>query len=78
MHDVGDWSLPYEAGMVMAIEPIIDIPEQQLHIRIEDTILVTPTGAEILSTGLPKGSQRAAGADYDSIELTRLTALARA
>lgn len=54
VHDVGDWSLPFEAGMVMAIEPIIDIPEQQLHIRIEDTILVTPKGAEILSTGLPK------------------------
>ena len=54
VHDVGDWSLPFEAGMVMAIEPILDIPEQQLHIRIEDTILVTPNGAEILSTGLPK------------------------
>ena len=54
VHDVGDWSLPFEAGMVMAIEPIIDIPEQQLHIRIEDTILVTPNGAEILSTGVPK------------------------
>ena len=54
MHDVGDWSLPFETGMVMAIEPILDIPEQQLHIRIEDTILVTPNGAEILSTGLPK------------------------
>ena len=54
VHDVGDWSLPFEAGMVMAIEPIIDIPEQQLHIRIEDTILVTREGAEILSAGLPK------------------------
>jgi Xaa-Pro aminopeptidase len=54
VHDVGDWSLPFEEGMVMAIEPIIDIPDQQLHIRVEDTILVTPTGAEILSTGLPK------------------------
>ena len=54
VHDVGDWSLPFEAGMVLAIEPIIDIPEQQLHIRIEDTILVTPAGAEVISTGLPK------------------------
>ena len=54
VHDVGDWSIPFEAGMVMAIEPIIDIPEQQLHIRVEDTILVTPNGTEILSTGLPK------------------------
>lgn len=54
VHDVGDWSLPFEAGMVMAIEPILDRPEDQLHVRVEDTILVTPTGAEILSTGLPK------------------------
>jgi len=54
VHDVGDWSLPFEAGMTMAIEPIIDIPDQQLHIRVEDTILVTPAGAEILSSGVPK------------------------
>ena len=54
VHDVGDWSLPFEAGMVMAIEPIVDIPDQQMHVRVEDTILVTPTGAEVLSTGLPK------------------------
>ena len=26
VHDVGDWNLPFEAGMVMAIEPIIDMP----------------------------------------------------
>ena len=54
VHDVGDWSAPFEAGMTMAIEPILDIPKQQLHIRVEDTILVTPNGTEILSTGLPK------------------------
>jgi Xaa-Pro aminopeptidase len=55
VHDVGDWNLPFEAGMVMAIEPIIDQPG--LHIRIEDSVLVTPTGAEILSTGLPKEAE---------------------
>ena len=54
VHDVGDWDLPFEAGMVMAIEPIIDIPGQQLHIRVEDTILVTATGAEVLTTPVPK------------------------
>lgn len=54
VHDVGDWNQPFEAGMVMAIEPIVDIPEQQLHIRVEDTIVVTPTGAEILSSSVPK------------------------
>jgi Xaa-Pro aminopeptidase len=54
VHDVGDWNAPFEAGMVLAIEPIIDLPDQHLHIRVEDTILVTPTGAEVLSAGLPK------------------------
>ncbi|OFW50004.1 MAG: hypothetical protein A3G77_08790 [Acidobacteria bacterium RIFCSPLOWO2_12_FULL_68_19] len=54
VHDVGDWSLPFEAGMAMAIEPILDIPDEQLHIRIEDTIVVTPTGAEVLTAEAPK------------------------
>ena len=30
------------------------MPEQQLHIRIEDTVLVTATGVEILSAAVPK------------------------
>jgi Xaa-Pro aminopeptidase len=55
VHDVGDWNLPFEAGMVMAIEPIIDVPG--LHIRIEDSVLVTPTGAEILSSAVPKEAE---------------------
>ena len=54
VHDVGDWDLPFETGMVMAIEPILDLPERQMHIRIEDTILVTPSGAEVLSAAVPK------------------------
>jgi Xaa-Pro aminopeptidase len=55
VHDVGDWNLPFEAGMVMAIEPIIDLPG--LHIRIEDSVLVTPTGAEVLSSAVPKEAE---------------------
>jgi Xaa-Pro aminopeptidase len=54
VHDVGDWTLPFQAGMVMAIEPIIDLPDQKLHIRVEDTILVTDNGAEILTGAVPK------------------------
>jgi Xaa-Pro aminopeptidase len=54
VHDVGDWDLPFEAGMVMAIEPIVDLPDEKLHIRVEDTILVTPTGAEVLTSAVPK------------------------
>jgi len=54
VHDVGDWDLPFEEGMVLAIEPILDLPDRQIHVRIEDTILVTATGAEVLTTGLAK------------------------
>lgn len=54
VHDVGDYSLPLQVGMVIAIEPIIEIPEENLHIRIEDTVLITPDGNEVLSAAVPK------------------------
>jgi Xaa-Pro aminopeptidase len=55
VHDVGDWNLPFETGMVMAIEPIIDLPG--LHVRIEDSVLVTPTGVEVLTSAVPKEAE---------------------
>ena len=54
VHDVGDWNLPFEEGMVLAIEPIVDMPDEKMHVRIEDTILVTASGAEVLSAAVPK------------------------
>ena len=54
VHDVGDYSAPLQAGMVIAVEPIIDIPEENLHIRIEDTVLITEDGPVILSAHVPK------------------------
>ena len=40
--------------MVFTIEPGIYIPADSLGIRIEDDILVTETGGEILSAGAPR------------------------
>ena len=55
VHDVGDYSLPLQPGMVIAVEPIIEIPEEDLHIRIEDTVLIRESGPpEVLSAGVPK------------------------
>ena len=41
-------TLPLEAGMVIAIGPGIYF-EGRRGIRLEDTVLVTPTGAQVLS-----------------------------
>jgi Xaa-Pro aminopeptidase len=54
VHDVGDAALPLEPGMVIAVEPIIEIKEKQLHVRIEDTILVTEGEPVVLTAASPK------------------------
>ena len=50
VHDVGDTSRPFEPNMVITVEPGIYIPEEQIGIRIEDDVLVTPAGYRLLST----------------------------
>ncbi len=45
---------PIKAGQVVTVEPIVEFPEKHIHIRIEDTVLVTDHGPEILSSGVPK------------------------
>ena len=54
VHDVGDYrSRPLEAGVVMAIDPMIWIPEELQYVRCEDTVLVTSDGCEVLTSGAP-------------------------
>jgi Xaa-Pro aminopeptidase len=45
---------PLEAGMVITVEPGLYLPEENIGIRIEDTLLVTSDGAQVLSAALPK------------------------
>jgi len=49
VHDVGSTSRPLEPNMVITVEPGIYLPDEQLGIRIEDDVLVTPTGYRLLS-----------------------------
>ena len=54
VHDPADYSQPLEPGMAVTIEPGIYIPEEKIGVRIEDDILITANGAEILTRGLPR------------------------
>ena len=67
VHDVGDYKLgnkwrELEAGMVLTVEPGLYIPVGSkgiakkwwgIGIRIEDDVLVTRDGYEVLSKGVP-------------------------
>ena len=54
VHDPSGPSRPLEAGMVITVEPGIYIPEENIGVRIEDDVLITPTGYKMLTARLPR------------------------
>ena len=59
-HDVGEYGGPLQPGMVFTVEPALRVPEEHIYIRLEDLVVVTETGAEVVSDWLPM--------DMDGIE----------
>jgi Xaa-Pro aminopeptidase len=54
VHDPGDRTTVLAPNMVITVEPGLYIPEEGIGIRIEDMVLVTETGAKLLSANLPR------------------------
>jgi Xaa-Pro aminopeptidase len=53
-HDVMRPTGPVKLGQVVTVEPFIDLPDKQMHYRVEDTILITDGAPENLSAAIPK------------------------
>ncbi len=53
VHDVGPYDKPFVEGVVFNVEPILEDKDKKIHIRLEDTIVITATGAENLTPGSP-------------------------
>lgn len=53
-HDFGGGSGVMRPGLVFTIEPEFRIPEEQIFIRLEDMIVITESGATILSEFVPR------------------------
>ncbi|HEY0674265.1 MAG TPA: aminopeptidase P N-terminal domain-containing protein [Longimicrobiales bacterium] len=63
VHDVGPYALAnggltFQPGMVLTVEPGIYLPDKGIGIRIEDDVLVTRDGHEILTAALPSDARQ--------------------
>lgn len=52
-HDAGIYDQPLEPNMVLTVEPGMYVRDSNLGIRIEDDVLITETGNEVMSRAIP-------------------------
>ena len=53
VHDVGSYRDGLKAGHVFSVDPQLRVPEENLYLRYEDTVVVTETGVENFTDFLP-------------------------
>lgn len=54
VHDVGTYrGEPLQEGLVFALDPQLWVPDEELYIRVEDTVAITSTGVEVHTAGVP-------------------------
>jgi Xaa-Pro aminopeptidase len=55
VHDVGEYRHdPLRPGLVFALDPQMWVPNESLYIRVEDTVVVTQSGIEVLTSDAPR------------------------
>lgn len=54
VHDAGLYEKPLPVNAVFTVEPGIYLPEQGFGVRIEDEVIVTPTGYRLLTKDFPR------------------------
>lgn len=52
-HDAGDYHQKFQPNMVITVEPGLYLNDEGIGIRIEDDVLITEDGVEVLSASIP-------------------------
>jgi Xaa-Pro aminopeptidase len=54
VHDAGLYEKPLPVGAIFTVEPGVYLPERGFGVRIEDEVIITPTGYRLLTAAFPR------------------------